>query len=186
MDEVSGLEVGDEIGASHTARKGTVDRRAPTRWTIRASDLPSWRRHFAASATTSLPRAPLYAALSAGSPATPISYRLLLHAPTDAATPRAVVRLRPRPAARRTPARPRTLVSEPRRRAAATDDPSLMPTFTALRRAHADRLARRSWRPARRRRTRSDAARSSCRRSASSPTRSVRSVAARRRRPAAG
>jgi hypothetical protein len=38
-------------------------------------------RHFAASATTSLPRAPLYAALSAGISRDRDLYRLLLHAP---------------------------------------------------------------------------------------------------------
>ena len=97
-------------------------------------------RHFAASATTSLPRAPLYAALSAGISRDPELYRLLLHAP---ATQRLPVLLFAcvhdlllgdphEELARWYP----NLTSSPR----PPNDGSLMPTFKRFVEAHADRL----------------------------------------------
>lgn len=98
------------------------------------------KRHFAASATTSLPRAPLYAALSAGISRDPELYRLLLHAP---ATQRLPVLLFAcvhdlllgdphQELARWYP----NLTSSPR----PPNDGSLMPTFKRFVEAHAGRL----------------------------------------------
>jgi hypothetical protein len=97
-------------------------------------------RHFAASATTSLPRAPLYAALSAGISRDPDLYRLLLHAPSTQRLPvllfacvHDLLLEDPRQElARWYP----NLTPSPR----PPGDPSLMPTFKLFVEAHADRL----------------------------------------------
>jgi hypothetical protein len=97
-------------------------------------------RHFAASATTSLPRAPLYAALSAGISRDPDLYRLLLHAPPTQRLPvllfacvHDLLLEDPRQElARWYP----NLTTSPR----SPGDPSLMPTFRQFVESHADRL----------------------------------------------
>jgi hypothetical protein len=78
------LEVGDEIGASHTAAR--VLSPVPDR--VDDRPIRSSRRHFEHFATPErTPRAPLYAALAACIAATRRSRRLLLHAPVTQRIP---------------------------------------------------------------------------------------------------
>ena len=96
--------------------------------------------HFAASATTSLPRAPLYAALSAGISRDPGLYRLLLHAPPTQRLPvllfacvhDLLLEDPDQELARWYP----NLTSSPR----APSDRSLIPTFKRFVESHADRV----------------------------------------------
>jgi len=97
-------------------------------------------RHFAASAATSLPRAPLYAALSAGVSRDPELYRLLLHAPPTQRLPvllfacvhDLLLEDPHQELARWYP----NLTTSPR----PPIDRSLMPTFKRFVESHADRL----------------------------------------------